>query len=86
MGAVIGEIYSEFAERRQNDKISAWMWLQQALAKKAGVLSPIAVSLKDLNATLEDIEIMLKGHQGDAGKSPAEYLEEWLSDPKAKTQ
>jgi hypothetical protein len=79
--SVIGEIYAEFADRRQKDKVSAWMWLQQALARKAGVLSPIAVSLKDLTATLEDIEIMLKGQQGESGETPTEYLEKFLTTP-----
>jgi hypothetical protein len=58
------------------------MFLQTALAENAGTLCPIAVSLKDLIAAEANIEDMLKGQQGEAGKSPAEYLEEWLTDPK----
>lgn len=55
------------------------MFLQQALAENAGVLCPSVVSLKDLIAATANVEDLLKGQQGDAGKSPAEYLEEWLS-------
>jgi hypothetical protein len=77
--SVIDKIYSEFAERRMKEKVGAWMWLQQELSKHAGELSPSSISLKDLTATLADIEIMLKGQQGDSGQSPAEYLEGWLS-------
>lgn len=59
--------------------MAAWMWLQQALAENAAILCPIAVSLKDLISAEANIEEMLKGQQGEAGKSPQEYLEEWLS-------
>jgi hypothetical protein len=64
------------------------MWLQQALAENAGILCPIAVSLKDLIAAEANIEDMLKGASGEAGTSPAEYLERWLSgaDDKLVTQ
>lgn len=55
------------------------MYLQAALADNAGVLCPTAVSLKDLIAAEANIEDMLKGQSGDAGVSPAEYLEKWLS-------
>lgn len=82
---VIGKIYSEFAERRTREKVGAWMWLQQELSKHAGDLCPISISLKDMTATLADIEVMLKGQQGDSGQSPAEYLEGWLS-PEAPKQ
>jgi hypothetical protein len=75
---VLSAIFSEFASKRKKEKVAAWMFLQQALADNAGVLCPIAVSLKDLIAAEANIEDMLKGQQGDAGKSPAEYLEEWL--------
>jgi hypothetical protein len=78
---VLTSIFKEFSEKRRSDKVGAWMFLQTALAENAGALCPIAVSLKDLIAAEANIEDMLKGQQGDAGKSPAEYLEEWLSTP-----
>jgi hypothetical protein len=81
----LSAIFTEFAVKRKQDKVSAWMWLQQSLAENAGTLCPAAVSLKDLIAAEANIEEMLKGQQGDAGKSPAEYLEEWLS-PETKPQ
>jgi hypothetical protein len=88
---ILGSIFTEFSLRRKKEKVAAWMWLQQALAENAGILCPSAVSLKDLIAAEANIEDMLKGQQGDAGKSPAEYLEEWLSgkdtkDAKAVTE
>jgi hypothetical protein len=84
----LSAIFHEFSERRKKEKVAAWMFLQTALAENAGVLCPNAVSLKDLIAAEANIEEMLKGQQGDAGKSPAEYLEEWLSgnDGKPVTQ
>lgn len=85
----LSAIFARFAQRRKTDKITAWMELQNDLASNAGLLCPTAVSLKDLIAATANIEDMLKGQQGDAGKSPAEYLEEWLGgkpDPKAATQ
>jgi len=78
-GVVLTSIFTEFADRRKKEKVGAWMWLQTALAENAGVLCPAAVSLKDLIAAEANIEDMLKGQQGDAGVSPAEYLSEWLS-------
>jgi len=81
---VLSNIFAQFAERRKQEKVGAWMWLQQALAENAGTLCPIAVSLKDLIAAEANIEEMLKGQQGDAGQSPAEYLEEWLSTKEIK--
>jgi hypothetical protein len=79
---VLNQIFTEFSKKRRADKVGAWMFLQTALAENAGTLCPIAVSLKDLIAAEANIEDMLKGQQGEAGKSPAEYLEEWLTDPK----
>ncbi len=76
--AVITEVYTRFATTRKQDRVTAWLNLQHDLATNAGVLIPTATSLKDMNASLADIEAMLKGQQGDAGKSPAEYLAEWL--------
>lgn len=78
---VLSQIFNEFSRKRKQEKVAAWMWLQQALAENAGVLCPIAVSLKDLIAAEANIEEMLKGQQGEAGQSPAEYLEEWLNTP-----
>ncbi len=75
----LSSIFTEFAKKRKQEKVSAWMWLQQALAENAGVLCPTAVSLKDLIAAEANIEEMLKGASGEAGISPAEYLENWLS-------
>lgn len=75
----LGHIFSEFASRRKREKVAAWMWLQQSLAENAGTLCPTAVSLKDLIAAEANIEDMLKGQQGDAGESPTEYLEKFLS-------
>jgi hypothetical protein len=82
----LSQIFTEFAAKRKKEKVAAWMWLQQALAENAGILCPIAVSLKDLISAEANIEEMLKGQQGDAGQSPAEYLEEWLSGSGAKLQ
>jgi hypothetical protein len=82
----LSQIFTEFASKRKKEKVAAWMWLQQALAENAGILCPIAVSLKDLISAEANIEEMLKGQQGDAGQSPAEYLEEWLSGQGAKLQ
>lgn len=76
---VLTGIFTEFSQRRKQDKVGAWMFLQTALAENAGTLCPIAVSLKDLIAAEANIEDMLKGDQGDAGVSPVEYLESWLS-------
>ncbi len=76
---VLTGIFTEFSARRKQEKVGAWMYLQTALAENAGILCPTAVSLKDLIAAEANIEDMLKGQQGDAGKSPQEYLEEWLS-------
>ena len=76
---VLASIFSEFALKRKKEKVAAWMWLQQSLAEHAGELCPIAVYLKDLIAAEANIEEMLKGQQGDAGQSPAEYLEGWLT-------
>jgi hypothetical protein len=75
----LGGIFTEFASRRKKEKVAAWMFLQQALAENASIICPAAVSLKDLIAAEANIEEMLKGAQGDAGTSPAEYLENWLS-------
>src|ERR1700758_3876628 len=47
---ILSQIFSEFAAKRQQEKVSAWMFLQQALASNAGILCPSAVSLKDLIA------------------------------------
>ena len=80
----LGQIFTEFAQKRKQEKVGAWMWLQQALAENAGTLCPNAVSLKDLIAAEANIEEMLKGQQGDAGQSPAEYLEQWLTAGEAK--
>jgi len=79
---VLTNIFTEFAARRKQEKVAAWMGLQTALAENAGVLCPAAVSLKDLIAATANVEDMLKGQQGDAGKSPQEYLEKWLTDTK----
>ena len=84
--SVLTSIFVEFSSRRKQEKVAAWMYLQQALAENAGVLCPIAVSLKDLIAAEANIEDMLKGQQGDAGKSPQEYLEGWLSGDSEVTQ
>jgi hypothetical protein len=81
---VLGAIFQEFAVKRRQEKVGAWMWLQQALAENASMLCPVAVSLKDLIAAEANIEDMLKGQQGDAGESPAEYLEKWLNDSELK--
>lgn len=59
------------------------MGLQQSLAENAEILCPIAVSSKDFVDIQSKIEEMLKGQSGDAGKSPAEYLEEWLNGSEA---
>jgi hypothetical protein len=83
--AALSAIFAEFASRRKKEKVAAWMWLQTALAENAGTLCPAAVSLKDLIGAEANIEDMLRGQQGDAGQSPAEYLANWLSgepDPK----
>ncbi len=77
--AVLTKIFTEFSQRRKKEKVAGWMFLQTALAENAGILCPAAVSLKDLIAAEANIEDMLKGQQGDAGQSPAEYLESWLS-------
>ncbi len=82
---VLTEIFREFSHKRKKEKVAAWMALQTALAENAGILCPSVVSLKDLIAATANVEDLLKGQQGDAGKSPAEYLEEWLS-PEAKPQ
>ena len=79
--SVLTGIFTEFSERRKQDKVSAWMFLQTALAENAGILCPHAVSLKDLIAAEANIEEMLKGQQGDAGESPTEYLEKFLNTP-----
>jgi hypothetical protein len=81
VSAIITEIYTTFANNRQKERVSAWMKLQQDLARNAGDLCPLATSMKDLNSTLADIENMMKGQQGDAGQSPSEYLEDWLTYP-----
>jgi hypothetical protein len=85
---VLTEIFHEFSHKRKKEKVAAWMGLQTALAENAGILCPSVVSLKDLIAATANVEDLLKGQQGDAGKSPAEYLEEWLSgaDSKVTTQ
>src|SRR5882762_3010586 len=72
---VLTGIFTEFSSRRKQEKVAAWMYLQTALAENAGILCPHAVSLKDLIAAEANIEDMLKGQQGDAGKSPSEHLE-----------
>jgi hypothetical protein len=82
---VLAEIFKEFSHKRKQEKVSAWMYLQTALAENAGIICPAIVSLKDLIAATANVEELLKGQQGDAGKSPAEYLEEWLS-PETKPQ
>jgi hypothetical protein len=85
----IAAIYAEFSKNRhgnKGEKVASWMKLQADLAQNAGVLVPSHTSLKDLNATLMDIESMMKGQQGDAGVSPAEYLESWLNQKEIKTQ
>lgn len=82
---ILTAIFTEFSARRKKEKVGAWTFLQQALAENAGTLCPIAVSLKDLIAAEANIEDMLKG-QGDAGQSPAEYLEQWLSASEDKLQ
>lgn len=76
---VLTRIFTEFSAKRKQEKVAAWMGLQTALAENAGILCPSVVSLKDLIAATANVEDLLKGQQGDAGKSPAEYLEEWLS-------
>lgn len=76
---VLGSIFKEFANRRKQTKVEAWIYLQQALAENAAIICPSAVSLKDLISATANIEDLLKGQSGDSGKSPAEVLEEWLS-------
>ena len=78
---VLARIFSDFATQRKKDKVGAWMGLQQALAENAGILCPSVVSLKDMIAATANVEDLLKGQQGDAGKSPTEYLEEFLNRP-----
>jgi hypothetical protein len=80
---VLSQIFAEFSSKRKNDKVGAWMGLQTALAENAGILCPSVVSLKDLIAATANVEDLLKGQQGDAGKSPSEYLEEWLNGSEA---
>jgi len=75
----LSSIFAEFARRRKDDKVSAWMGLQSALAEHAGVLCPSVVSLKDLIAATANVEDMLKGQSGDKGISPSEYLAGWLN-------
>lgn len=83
--SVLTDIFTEFSRRRKKEKVAAWMFLQAALAENAGILCPAAVSLKDLIAAEANVEDLLKGQSGDAGQSPAEYLEAWLSGkPNAK--
>jgi len=76
---VLSSIFAEFARRRKDEKVSAWMFLQQALAENAGVLCPSVVSLKDLIAATANVEDLLKGQSGDKGISPSEYLLGWLN-------
>lgn len=76
---VLGSIFKEFAVRRKQTKVEAWIYLQQALAENAGTICPSAVSLKDLISATANIEDLLKGQTADSGKSPNEVFEEWLS-------
>ena len=75
---VLTKIFTEFSAKRKKEKVAAWIYLQQALAENAGTLCPSTVSLKDLISAEANIEEMLKGQSGEAGTSPAEYLERWL--------
>lgn len=83
---VLTTIFSEFARRRKDEKVSAWMYLQTALAENAGTICPAVVSLKDLIAATANVEDLLKGQSGDKGQSPAEYLHDWLNDKDAVPQ
>lgn len=76
---VLGSIFKEFANRRKQTKVEAWIYLQQALAENAAIICPSAVSLKDLISATANIEDLLKGQTADSGKTPNEVLEEWLS-------
>lgn len=82
----MADIFKEFARRRQQEKISAWLWLQQSLSENASVLCPAVVSLKDLMAAIGNVEDMVKGATGNVGESPSEYLANWLSGGKVLTQ
>lgn len=76
---VLGSIFKEFANRRKQTKVEAWIYLQQALAENASIICPSAVSLKDLISATANIEDLLKGQTADSGKTPNEVFEEWLS-------
>jgi hypothetical protein len=75
----LSSIFAEFARRRKDEKVSAWMFLQTALAENAGILCPSVVSLKDLIAATANVEDLLKGQSGEKGISPSEYLAGWLN-------
>lgn len=83
---ILSKIFAEFARRRQQEKVSAWLWLQQSLSENASILVPEVVSLKDLIAAIGNAEDQVKGATGNGGESPSEYLERWLSGGKVVTQ
>lgn len=80
---VLSKIFTEYALKRRDDRVSAWMGLQTALAENASVLCPSIVSLKDMIATMANVEDLLKGQSGDKGISQSEYLAGWLNTPDA---
>lgn len=43
------------------------------------ILVPYVVSLKDLLATVTNIEEMLEGKTGDGGTTPTEVVRNWLN-------
>jgi hypothetical protein len=75
----LGSIFTEFGRRREQEKTSAWRWLQKSLAENAALLCPTAVSLKDFIAAIANIEDFLKGTSTSAAKSPNEELLDWLN-------
>ena len=82
---LLSAIGKEFAAKRKQDKVAAWMFLQNALMENIGTLCPAVVSLKDIIAATANVEDLLKGQTSETGETPTEYLERYLTATDDKT-
>jgi hypothetical protein len=77
--AAIGE---RFNQNRKKSKASAYEQYQRDLMENMDtlVLGDV-ISLKDITATITDLESFMRDNTSDQGKSQAQLLAEWLSLP-----
>ena len=76
---VLKEIGERFTRRRKTDKQGAYKQLQEDLMNNAHNLIPYVVSLKEVLGITIDIEDFLKGYESNAGRTPVEEIQAFLT-------